>query len=70
MDALEKYLESRTVLGLAKDCRISPTYMSDLRCNRKRVPSLKLAITIEDATDGAVPVRHWIDRQEVADAKA
>lgn len=31
-------------------------------------PSLDLAIKIEDATNEAVPVRTWVDQQEVAEA--
>lgn len=49
----------------AKNIDISPAYLSQIMAG-DRTPSLDLAVLIEDATDGAVPARWWVDRQDEA----
>ena len=62
MDELQRYLNSgkNTARGLAGAVGVSAAFISQLRLGRK-TPSLWLAFAIEDATDGAVPARSWLD---------
>lgn len=45
--------------ALAQAVGISPSYLSDIK-KGNRVPSLRVAFAIEDATQGAVPARSWV----------
>jgi transcriptional regulator with XRE-family HTH domain len=48
---------------------ISRSYLSDL-LNRKKTPSLELAVRIQNLTGGAVPASSWIDAMPAAEAGA
>ena len=59
MEHLQTYLKTHKATALAQAVGISPSYLSDMK-KGNRVPSLRVAVAIEDATDGAVPVRSWV----------
>jgi len=53
-----------TQSALAARVGLSKTYLSTLLNTPSRTPSLRVAIAIEDATDGLIPARWWIERGE------
>lgn len=59
MEHLQTYLKTHKATALAQSVGISPSYLSDMK-KGNRVPSLKVAFAIEDATQGAVPARGWV----------
>lgn len=59
MKHLQKYLKTHKATALAEAVGISPSYLSDMK-KGNRVPSLRVAFAIEEATDGAVPARSWL----------
>ena len=61
MEHLQTYLKTHKATALAQAVGISPSYLSDMK-NGNRAPSLKVAFAIEDATQGAVPARGWVQQ--------
>ena len=59
MEQLRIYLKKHKANALAEAIGISPSYLSDIK-KGNRVPSLRVAFAIEDATQGAVPARSWV----------
>lgn len=59
MEQLRIYLRKHKANALAEAIGISPSYLSDIK-KGNRVPSLRVAFAIEDATEGAVPARSWV----------
>jgi transcriptional regulator with XRE-family HTH domain len=59
MEQLRTYLKKHKANVLAEAIGISPSYLSDIK-KGNRVPSLRVAFAIEDATEGAVPARSWV----------
>ena len=59
MKQLHAYLKTHKANALAEAIGISPSYLSDIK-KGNRVPSLRVAFAIEDATSGAVPARSWL----------
>ena len=59
MEQLRTYLKKHKANALAEAIGISPSYLSDIK-KGNRVPSLRVAFAIEDATEGAVPARSWV----------
>jgi transcriptional regulator with XRE-family HTH domain len=59
MENLQTYLKTHKANALAQAVGISQSYLSDIK-KGYRVPSLRVAIAIEDATDGAVPARSLV----------
>ncbi len=59
MEPLRTYLKTHKAIALAQAVGISQSYLSDIK-NGNRVPSLRVAFAIEDATQGAVPARSWV----------
>lgn len=59
MEHLKTYLKTHKAKALAQVVGISPSYLSDMK-KGNRVPSLRIAFAIEDATQGAVPARGWV----------
>ena len=57
---LHKWLQSRTVTEWAQTVGITDSYACHLRKGRKR-PSIEVALRIERATEGAVPVAAWAE---------
>ena len=58
MEKLTSYLILHKAKPLAELVGISAAFMSDLKRGH-RTPSLRVALAIEKATDGAVPVTAW-----------
>jgi transcriptional regulator with XRE-family HTH domain len=58
MEQLQAYLKTHKATALAQAVGISASYLSDIK-KGNRVPSLRVAFAIEDATNGAVPARSW-----------
>lgn len=63
MEQLHAYLRTHKAIALAQAIGISPSYLSDIK-KGNRVPSLKVAFAIEDATKGAVPARSWVSETD------
>lgn len=61
MEQLHAYLKTHKANALAEAIGISPSYLSDIK-KGNRVPSLRVAFAIEDATQGAVPARSWVQQ--------
>ena len=61
MEHLQTYLKTHKATALAQAVGMSPSYLSDMK-KGNRVPSLKVAFAIEDATQGAVPARGWVQQ--------
>jgi len=59
MKHLQAYLKTHKAGPLAEAVGISQSYLSDMK-KGNRVPSLRVAFAIEDATQGAVPARSWL----------
>jgi DNA-binding transcriptional regulator YdaS (Cro superfamily) len=59
MEHLKAYLKTHKAKALAEAIGVSPSYLSDMK-KGNRVPSLRVAFAIEDATQGAVPARGWV----------
>ena len=59
MEQLRTYLKKHKANVLAEAIGISPSSLSDIK-KGNRVPSLRVAFAIEDATEGAVPARSWV----------
>jgi transcriptional regulator with XRE-family HTH domain len=59
MEHLQTYLKTHKAKPLAEAVGISQSYLSDIK-KGYRSPSLRVAVAIEDATQGAVPVRAWV----------
>jgi hypothetical protein len=59
MEHLQTYLKTHKAKPLAEAVGISQSYLSDMK-KGNRSPSLRVAVAIEDATDGAVPARSWL----------
>lgn len=59
MEHLQTYLKTHKATALAQAVGISNSYLSDIK-KGNRVPSLRVAIAIEDATEGAVPARSLV----------
>ena len=61
MQTLATYLKSSSIRAsaFAASVGVSKSYMSELIAGRK-MPSLTLAVTIAEATHGAVPVQSWV----------
>jgi DNA-binding XRE family transcriptional regulator len=59
MEHLQTYLKTHKATALAQAVGISSSYLSDIK-KGNRVPSLRVAIAIEDATEGAVPARSLV----------
>ena len=59
MEQLRTYLKKHKANVLAEAIGISPSYLSDIK-KGNRVPSLRVAFAIEDATEGTVPARSWV----------
>lgn len=67
MDKLTQYLESvgQRPSDFARVLGTSPGYLHDILTQRRR-PSLDLAMRIERATGGCVPVQVWVPEPETA----
>ena len=67
MTKLAEYLKQSGMRqrDLATKLKVKQTTVSKLS-NGIAMPSLHLAIAIEDATGGAVTARSWVNRQEAA----
>jgi transcriptional regulator with XRE-family HTH domain len=61
MEQLQTYLKTHKAKPLAEAVGISQSYLSDMK-KGNRSPSLRVAVAIEDATEGAVPVRSWVSK--------
>jgi transcriptional regulator with XRE-family HTH domain len=61
MEHLQTYLKTHKAKPLAEAVGISQSYLSDMK-KGNRSPSLRVAVAIEDATEGAVPVRAWVSK--------
>lgn len=48
---------------LAEAVGCKHNHLSGLKRDNSRKPSLELAFAIEDATEGAIPARSWLERQ-------
>jgi DNA-binding transcriptional regulator YdaS (Cro superfamily) len=59
MEQLQTYLKTHKAKPLAEAVGISQSYLSDMK-KGNRTPSLRVALAIEDATNGAVPARSWV----------
>jgi transcriptional regulator with XRE-family HTH domain len=59
MEHLHNYLKKHKANALAQEVGISQSYLSDIK-KGNRVPSLRVAFAIEDATQGFVPARSWV----------
>jgi len=59
MEHLQTYLKTHKAKPLAEAVGISQSYLSDMK-KGNRTPSLRVALAIEDATNGAVPARSWV----------
>ena len=73
MDRFSAYLadEGHGALSrLAEMVGCKHSHLSKMRHNPTKRPSLALAVAIEDATGGAVPVRSWLERapEDIQDA--
>lgn len=55
---LDKFLETCASSTLATAIGVDPSYVCHLRRGR-RAPSLRVALRLETATAGVVPVRAW-----------
>ena len=65
MNKLDQYITQRargSAAKLARDANTSEGRISRLRKGLD-VPTLRMAFAIEDATNGAVPARSWLDTQ-------
>ena len=60
MEHLKTYLKTHKAKPLAEAVGISQSYLSDMK-KGNRTPSLRVALAIEDATNGAVPARSWVE---------
>jgi len=60
MEKLNEYLDGRKKSQFAELIGISAPYLSQL-CSGVRTPGIRVAIKIDEATDGAVPVSAWRD---------
>ena len=60
MEHLQTYLKTHKAKPLAEAVGISQSYLSDMK-KGNRTPSLRVALAIEDATNGAVPARSWVE---------
>lgn len=58
---LHKFLEASNVSDkeFAKAAGVSRGYIAQLRLGLRKRPSLKVALSIEKATSGKVPVEAW-----------
>ena len=61
MEQLHAYLKTHKANALAEAVGISPSYLSDIK-KGNRVPSLRVAFAMEEATQGAVPARSWVQQ--------
>jgi transcriptional regulator with XRE-family HTH domain len=61
MEHLQTYLKTHKAKPLAEAVGISQSYLSDMK-KGYRSPSLRVAVAIEDATEGAVPARAWVSK--------
>lgn len=61
MTKFREYLKGngKTIGSIAGEVGISYSYMADL-VRHEAVPSVEVAVKIERATDGAIPVEHWV----------
>ena len=57
----------QSLASFRKKLGISYSYMHEI-ASFKKVPPLPLAAAIEDATNGVIPVRYWIDERPKDDA--
>jgi transcriptional regulator with XRE-family HTH domain len=62
MEHLQEYLKTHKGSALAQAVGISASYLSDIK-KGNRVPSLRVAFAIEDATNGDVPARSWVQEK-------
>ena len=60
MEKLTQYITTNSPGALAKACGISRQYLWKL-AKGDSLPRVDVAIRIEDATNGAVPARAWVE---------
>ncbi len=65
MNRFRKHLKDtgETLVQFASRIGVSQSYLSEIAAFRKN-PSLKVAVDIEDATDGKIPSRYWLADEE------
>lgn len=66
MDHFNTYLSEQgrgAMSRLAEAVGCKHNHLSGLKRDNSRKPSLELAFAIEDATEGAIPARSWLERQ-------
>jgi transcriptional regulator with XRE-family HTH domain len=69
MEQLKSYLDKTgaTLREFGRDARISASFLSEITSGLKN-PSLPVALRIQAATNGAVPLSAWPNLKAVADA--